>query len=61
MPFTKEEIVILLLEDQIVKDFISTLTTMNKLTAEQYLCRLNIFIAKSEILRIMQQSTIEKL
>jgi integrase len=43
LPFTKEESVSRLLEEQLVKDFISTLTTMNKSTAEQYLSRLNIF------------------
>ena len=34
---------VVLLEDQVVKDFISTITAMNKSTAEQYLNRLNIF------------------
>ena len=43
LPFLKEESVSRILEDQIVKDFISTITTMNKSTAEQYLSRLNIF------------------
>ena len=39
LPFAKEESVSRLLEDQTVKDFISTITTMNKATAEQYLSR----------------------
>src|SRR6185437_64771 len=43
LPFTKEESVSRLLEDKIVKDFISTISTMNKSTSEQYISRLNIF------------------
>ena len=43
MPFAKEESVSRLLEDQTVKDFISTIASMNKSTAGQYLNRLNIF------------------
>ena len=43
MPFLKEESVSRLLEDEFVKDFYSSISTMNKSTAEQYLSRLNIF------------------
>jgi integrase len=43
LPFAKEESVSRLLEDQTVKDFISTITSMNKSTAVQYVSRLNIF------------------
>ena len=43
MPFLKQESVSRLLEDEFVKDFHCSISTMNKSTAEQYLSRLNIF------------------
>ena len=43
MPFLKQESVSRLLEDEFVKDFYCSISTMNKSTAEQYLSRLNIF------------------
>ena len=43
MTFLKDQSISRLLEDQSVKDFISTITTMNKSTADQYLSRLNLF------------------
>jgi len=43
LPFLKQESVSRLLEDEFVKDFYCSISTMNKSTAEQYLNRLNIF------------------
>ena len=44
LPFLKEESVSRLLEDdKFVKDFNSSISSMNKSTAEKYLSRLNIF------------------